>query len=255
TVVYRNDLSASPTGVLGVADVRAAWNSPGGLQGVADGRVSVVVMDGGDGGPTRVLRVRYPRAGVGPDATGALWVMPLGDRYDELYVSYRVRFAPGFGFVKGGKLPGLAGGLGNTGGNKPNGRDGWSARAMWVDAGRMVQYVYHPDQPGTFGEGMLWKEGGKDVHAAAGGWYTLVSRVRMNTPGRKDGIVQAWLDGSPVLDRRNLRFRDVDAFAIDQFQFSTFFGGSTPDYAAARDETIDFADFVISTTAPPGLGQ
>jgi hypothetical protein len=77
--------------------------------------------------------------------------------------------------------------------------------------------------------------------------------VRMNTPTRRDGIVQAWLDGRPVLDRHTLRFRDVGTFGIDQFHFSTFFGGSTADMAASRDDTVDFADFVISTTPPPGI--
>ena len=67
--------------------------------------------------------------------------------YDDLYCSYYVRFAPGFDYVKGGELPGLAGGAANTGGNKPTGRDGWSARMMWRTGGEVVQYVYHVDQP------------------------------------------------------------------------------------------------------------
>ena len=49
-------------------------------------------------------------------------------------------------FVKGGKLPGLFGGEGNTGGGIPTGMDGFSARMMWRGSGRVVQYVYYPDQ-------------------------------------------------------------------------------------------------------------
>ena len=62
---------------------------------------------------------------------GAQWRLELGDDYDELYLTYRVRFADEFNFVKGGKLPGLVGGEANTGGRVPTGRDGWSARMMW----------------------------------------------------------------------------------------------------------------------------
>ena len=36
-----------------------------------------------------------------------------------------------FDFVRAGKIPGLAGGRTNTGGRKPDGTDGWSARMMW----------------------------------------------------------------------------------------------------------------------------
>jgi hypothetical protein len=253
-VVYRNDFTDQAAGPLTRAALDATWNTPGAGTGIAERRVEIVSgAEGFQGGQS--MRIAYPKGAVGPYAGGAVWVLPLGGTYTELYASYRVQFGPGFRFVKGGKLPGLAGGTANTGGVRPTGLDGWSGRAMWSKEGRMVQYVYHPDQVGNFGELMPWMTAAeKDVVLVPGRWYHVETRVVMNTPGKPDGTVQTWLDGVPVLDRGGVRFRDTGAWGIDAFQMSTFFGGSTLPWAAQRDEVVYFDDFVISTerTSLPG---
>jgi hypothetical protein len=213
--------------------------------GVREGRASIV--DGGDAREGRSLRILYPRGGVSSQPSGAQWKMSVGARYDDLYCGYDVRFAPDFDFVKGGKLPGLAGGRANSGGEKPTGRDGWSARMMWRTGGAVVQYVYHPDQPTEYGEDFDWNLGGQRVFRP-GTWHRVEHRIVMNRPGQRDGVVQGWFDGALALDRRNVRFRDVETFAIDLFYFSTFFGGSDPTWAPAKDERIDFDLFVVATS-------
>ena len=182
---------------------------------------------------------------MGNSEAGSLWQVELGDdAADELFVAYRVRFVgSGFDFVKGGKLPGLSGGEDNTGGDKPNGTDGWSGRMMWRSGGQAVQYLYHPDQPSQWGEDLDW-----GVSFTPDRWATVETRIRMNTPGRSDGVVEAWFDGRKVLSRTDIRFRDAAAFNIDSFLFHTFFGGSGADWAPTRDEVIDFDDIVISTS-------
>jgi hypothetical protein len=242
-VVYRADFDAEPVGPYTVAQLRAGWNDPSWENGVSAGRVEIVAAPLAYSG--RSLCVRYPRGGVGPGAGGAQWQLRLGKSYTELYCSYRIRFGDGFDFVKGGKLPGLAGGEANTGGNRPNGRDGWSARMMWRKGGRAVQYLYHPDQPTIYGLDLPWDVGGQRLFAP-GVWHRVEHRVVMNTPGRQDGLVQAWFDGVLALDTGNLRFRDVDSFAIDLFYFSTFFGGNDASWAPTRDESVCFDDFVIA---------
>jgi hypothetical protein len=189
--------------------------------------------------------VLYPRGGVSSQPSGAQWKMSTG-RYDELACAYYVRFAPDFDFVKGGKLPGLAGGAANTGGHKPTGRDGWSARMMWRGGGSVVQYVYHVDQPTEYGEDFPWNLGGQRGFRP-GTWHRVEHHVVMNHPGERDGIVQGWFDGALALDKRDIRFRDVDSFAIDAFYFSTFFGGDDPSWAPAKDERVDFDVFAIGT--------
>lgn len=231
------DFQQSPVGGYGDSQLQADW--PRLEYSVTGGRTAIHQE-----GSNRFLRVTYPRGAVGPNDGGAQWVMDLdSNAADELYTSYRLRFPDGFQPVKGGKLPGLSGGARNAGGNKPDGSDGWSARIMWRRGAAAVQYVYHPDQPTAFGEDLEW-----DRVFPTGQWITVETRVRMNAPGRHNGIVQTWMDGELVLDRTDIRFRDVDSFAVDQFMFSTFFGGSTSDWAPVKDEYIDFDDFRISSS-------
>ena len=242
-ILFSQDFNATPLGVYGPEALAAGWMGATPGTGVRQGRTSVI--DGADAHEGRSLRVLYPKGGVSSSPSGAQWKMGLG-RYDELYCSYSVRFAPDFDFVRGGKLPGLVGGAANTGGNKPDGTDGWSARMMWRAGGKVVHYVYHVDQPTTFGEDFDWDIGGQRTFRP-GTRHRVEHRVVINTPGQRDGIVQGWFDGMLALDRRNVRFRNVAAFAIDAFYFSTFFGGSDPSWAPLKDEHVTFDQFVVST--------
>lgn len=232
------DFQTSELGNYTDARLRADWE--GIRWSTLQDRASIV-----DEGGNRFVRVQYPSGSVGNSEGGAQWATDFdriaGRNYDEFFVSYRLRFRPGFDFVLGGKLPGLLGGAGNTGGDRPNGSDGWSGRMMWRRNGEAVQYLYHPDQPGTYGEDLSWEE-----NFPTGEWITVEHRIVMNTPGENDGVVQGWYNGVLALDRRDIRYRDVDTFAIDGFYFSTFFGGSGDQWAATRDEYIDYDDFVFS---------
>jgi hypothetical protein len=242
--LFRQDFNSDSVGVYGPGALSAGWMGVAPYNGVREGRVSV--FEGPDAREGRSLRALYPKGGVGPQEGGAQWKMGLGARYDELHCAYWVRFGSDVGFVKGGKLPGLVGGAANTGGRKPNGRDGWSARMMWRSGGAVVQYVYHVDQRTQYGEDLPWNVGGQRVFTP-GAWHRVEHRVAMNRPGERDGIVQGWFDGALALDRRNIRFRDVDSFAIDAFYFSTFFGGDDQSWAPSKDERVDFDQFVIAT--------
>ena len=54
------------------------------------------------------LQVKYTANKAGPGA-GAQFPFLIEGNHEELYLSYKVKFAPGFDFVLGGKLPGLCG--------------------------------------------------------------------------------------------------------------------------------------------------
>lgn len=240
TIVYSNNFDNDPTGVYTVSELQNDWNSPSWENGVAEGYVSVV--EGQDAYSGKSLSVLYPE-GWDASGRGAQWILDFDQSYDELYVSYRVKFGNGFDFVKGGKIPGLAGGTMNTGANKPTGTDGWSARMMWRTGGEATQYVYHPDQPTLYGEDFSWEK-----YFTPDVWHTVETRIVMNTPGAHNGIIQSWFDGNLSLDLQNVRFRDVDSFAIDGLRFETFFGGGDATWAPTKDEYVYFDDVVISTT-------
>jgi hypothetical protein len=206
-------------------------------------KVEAHIIGGAEAYEGKSLRVTY-LAGIYGGGSGQLWQIAL-ERYEELYLSFWVKFADDFDFVIGGKLPGLAGGEGNAGGNKPDGTDGWSARVTWK-YGMLEQYVYHPDQPTDYGESMMWDLGGQR-YGDPGTWHHYETRVKINTPGQHDGIVQSWYDGELVLDRQDIRFRDVSTFAVDMLRFDTYFGGASSDYAPSKDEYAYFDNVTIST--------
>ena len=83
--------------------------------GVDEGWVQIVTGDQAFGGTGSAIRVRYPEGGEGPGEGGAQWIVEFDEGYEEAYLSYRVKFAEGFDFVRGGKLPGLAGGSAPSG--------------------------------------------------------------------------------------------------------------------------------------------
>lgn len=216
----------------------ATWND-----GLDEGRAAIVDENG-----ERFLRVTYAGGQYGPSAGGVQFQVPFGGAHEELYFSYRVRFAAGFDFVKGGKLPGLVGGSSPTGCSpKP---DGFSARNMWRTGGAAVQYVYYPTQPNTCGDDVKYMSGSVAKLFTPGAWQTIEHRIVMNTPGTADGILEAWVDGELVLSDTARLWRNAGAtFGIDTLYFSTFFGGGDASWAPAAAQVADFDDLIVADGA------
>jgi hypothetical protein len=248
--ILRVDFEKDPLGAYAPDRLWTDWGIlRGGNQGLKEGRATIVSTDHG-----RSLRVLYPRGAVGPAEGGVQFFVELPGDHDDLFCSYRVRFASGFDFVRGGKLPGLVGGSHPTGGHPAD--DGFSARLMWRSGGAAVQYVYYPRQTSTYGVDIPYMSPGSqpfgDLSGAVarfrpGVWHRVVHRVVMNDPGKANGVLEAWFDGMPALNLRDRVWRLDATVHVDALYFSTFFGGSDPSWAAMRDEAVDFDDFVVST--------
>jgi hypothetical protein len=239
-VVYSNDFNDDPVGTYSTSNLAEDWNGPSWNDGVSAGRVTVV--EGPEAYEGRSIRCRYPANTVDM----VQWILRLGREYDELYLSYRVMFNDPFEFRLGGKLPGLCGEACNAGGDIPDGTDGFEAIMMWLEDGRLIQYVYHPDQPGQWGHGMDWDIGGQR-YAEPGTWHQIEHYVKINTPGQYDGIIKGWFDGELALEKTGMRFRTVDDWAVNSFFFQTHFGGSGSEWEPRTDQYTYFDDFVIST--------
>ena len=242
--IFTADFENSGAGIYTRDQLRADWNTPAWSQGVDEGRVSLVEQESG----STVLAVEYPAGKYGTRETGAQWKLNFDESYTSVELSYDVQFEEGFDFVKGGKLPGLFGGEGNTGGGIPTGMDGFSARMMWRGNGRVVQYVYYPDQPEHFGHDMPWTDPatGEELIFTPGTWHNVVHQLKINTPGERNGVLRTYFDGQLALEVQGLRFRDTTDFAIDGMYFSTFFGGGSDSWSTTADETIYFDNFRIS---------
>ncbi|HSC86406.1 MAG TPA: hypothetical protein VLC09_04020 [Polyangiaceae bacterium] len=226
------------TGTYTLGKVSADFgSSPSWDNGLSQGRASVVQE-----GSNKFLRVTYPANQFGPANGGVQFNVDLKGDYEELFFSYRVRFAPGFDFVNGGKLPGL------VGGSSPSGcttdlYNGFSARNMWRGGGIVEQYMYYPDRTNRCGDD--WNYSG--ARFVPGTWHTVEHRIRMGTKGQSNGVMQGWLDGKLLLNRTNVRWRTATAgYAIDTLYFSTFFGGSDSSWAPKSAQRVDFDDFIVS---------
>jgi hypothetical protein len=202
-------------------------------------------------GPVRMLEVMYPKGSASPsvhrkshrEIGGFQAYMAPQDwqAVDEATLKYRVRFEPGFDFVRGGKLPGLYGGIVTSGGDIPDGTNGWSTRLMWREEGQGEVYAYLPTSTvhGTsLGRGS-WRFGPDR-------WISIEQHVRLNTPGVADGLIEIVVDGVRVLRVSDVVFRSVSSLKIEGVFFSTFFGGDDTSWATPRTVRADFADLSLA---------
>jgi len=189
----------------------------------------------------KVLRIAYPEGGVGPEQTGSQFVLNLPPA-DEYELSFKVLFEEGFDFRLGGKLPGLtSGGEKFTGGIHPKNGEGWSARFMWREGGTAELYLYYVDNKNEWGDQFPFD----GVTLELGRWYEFRQRIRLNRPGKKDGRIQAWLNGSKMLDLKEMRLRIGEQGPIDSFYFSTFHGGQGSEWVPRSDSYARFDDIRI----------
>jgi hypothetical protein len=196
---------------------------------------------------SRLLRIKYPAHQVGPVKSGGQALVRL-QQAEEYYLSYRVRFQPNFDFRKGGKLPGLASGDGKySNGVKPVHGDGWTARLMWLNDGKLVPYVYYVGMPKENHWGESWET---NTFLKPDVWYTITQRIRLNNSGKSDGTYTIWLNNQKIADRHDMLWRYGNKGMIDSFIFSTFHGGNTADWAPRWDCYADFDDFRIAATPP-----
>lgn len=159
---------------------------------------------------------------------------PLPQQLDEMTLCYDVRFEEGFQFVRGGKLHGFGPESAVTGGN-PMTPAGWSARVNFSEGGGVRTYLYTQDQPGRYGAGKK----NKDFRFGENRYHAVSLHVKLNdSPKESNGFARIYVDGQLIISHDEVRFRDSDApeSLISQFLFSTFHGGSSPDYAPKTPE-------------------
>lgn len=222
---------ALPVGVVEEDQLKAADASV--LWTTMDQRMQIVADPSTEIEP--IVRVLYPQDAWGSNDSGAQFMVQL-EPADEYLAEYFVRFGKDFQFVKGGKLPGLAGGTSKSGLRRADG-SGWSARFMWRQGGQAVLYVYHMKQRQDHGDDFPL-----NVKFTPGTWHRLVQRVKVNQAGKSDGRIRVWFDGRLTLDLEDLQLRKGSKAPVDRFYFSTFFGGSGARWAPTSDQTIDFGE-------------
>lgn len=178
------------------------------------------------------LRFYLPMGFVGSANTGGIIKANIAEKTSYNF-EYEIRFDTGFPWSKGGKIPGISGGEGYTGGEPATKGDGFSVRIMWREDGRLIPYVYHYDQPDKFGDtfgdtiGYL-----TDTKA-----YKIRYYVQLNTDDNRDGILRIFIDDVQVYEQTKICYR-VDDCKIDTAHIAIFAGGSSEDWNMTADGYI-----------------
>ncbi len=171
-----------------------------------------------------------------------------GNEPEEIYFRYYLRLADDWNPAGGGKLPGISGTYGRAGwGGRPSdGRNGWSARGLFKrqnDGKTPVgYYCYHADMRGRYGSNWTW-DTEKRGHLQNNRWYCIEQYAKMNTPGKNDGILRAWVDGRPAFEKTDVRMRDVDTLRIEAVWLNLYLGGS---WVAKSDHHLYIDNVVIA---------
>jgi hypothetical protein len=181
----------------------------------------------------KALRVKIHKDGHYGGSLQYRFRKQSGSEPEEIYFRYSLRFADDWDPPRGGKLPGIAGTYGKAGwgGRRVNGTDGWSARGLFLgrkDGKTPIGfYCYHADQRTKYGDHFVWEREGLGF-LENNRWYAVEQHVKLNTPGKKDGVLRGWIDGKPAYERTDLRFRDVDTLRIEEVWLNFYHGGTAP---------------------------
>lgn len=153
-----------------------------------------------------------------------------------------------------GKAPGFDGTYNLEGwGGKPNkdGTKGWSARgANAADSrsgGIRIGFYSYEVQTGNsiYGRTMNF-----DQEIKLDQWYCVEQYIKLNTPGRKDGILRGWINGKLVFDKTDCLWRNTDKLKINSYWLDYYRGGKEP---ANHDHHIYIDNLAIATGGRIGL--
>ena len=174
---------------------------------------------------------------------------------EEIYFRYYLRFGDDWNpSLDGGKLPGIAGTYGRAGWGmrKSDGYNGWSARGTF--ARRSVNdrsmekvtaigsYVYHAEPNKNSGDVWGWSEGPSGL-LENNRWYSVEQYVKLNTPGNRDGVFRAWIDGRLVFEKSGIQFRHTRDLKIESVWMNIYHGGVAP---SPHDMTLYLDNVVIA---------
>jgi len=179
----------------------------------------------------RALRIAVDQGGHYGLSLSFRFQRQLGHEPEEIYFRFYIRLADDWDPERGGKFPGIGGTYGRAGwgGRRVNGTDGWSARGLFKGQQSGTTpigfYCYHADMKGTYGDNFVWDDNGFQG-LENNRWYCIEQFAKMNTPGKNDGVLRAWVDGKPVFERQDIRMRDVSTLKIETIWLNVYYGGT-----------------------------
>jgi hypothetical protein len=74
-------------------------------------------------------------------------------------------------------------------------------------------------------------------------WYCIEQYFRVNTVGKRDGVMRAWIDGRLAFEQTDVRVRDLPSIRIEKIWMNVYYGGTAP---APRDLRLFIDNVVIA---------
>jgi hypothetical protein len=218
-----------------------------------------------------------------PESPAYMFPKNIGHEVEEVYFQYRLRFGAGWagGSMQSGKLPGIASDttVAGNGGGTANGKNGWSFRGLFVGEPMAASspynsnngvvpigwYTYNPDQVAEkqlYGLHVPWTGRGALGLIEIGKDYWIDQYIKVNTPGQRDGIVRAWINGQLAYERTDHVMRDFGPYAVPgnlaiQKVWMTFLHGGDINPLPTKVLRTYWSDWTIATEyigPPAGTG-
>lgn len=192
------------------------------------------------------VRVTYAGSDIGSPRITAR--APLRRKVCAAMLQFDVRFDQDWIWVKSGKLHGVGPAAPVTGG-QPRKPSGWSSRTTFHDEGKIAAYLY--DQTPNVIYGVTTKSRSRVF--TRGQWHRVRLYTTLNGVGAADGSAVVTIDGIEALNATGVMFRaaDDESSLIQQFLFSTFYGGNNVSFAPKDADgnfatvTADFDNFEV----------
>ncbi|KIM28461.1 polysaccharide lyase family 14 protein [Serendipita vermifera MAFF 305830] len=262
-MAYQSGWTTSTSSFPNIMNVPLTDNALG-VNRVSEGTSHNIVQIGGK----TAWEAFYPKGSMNPssDIRGGFGFYLDGPQSwsianaKEITFSYAVMFQSDFQWAKGGKLPGLFGGIGKlaygcSGGRKQDRDKCFDLRYMWRTSGKGELYAYlplnHPNTDYTLLAIPPYSARNADYGFSvgrgswtfqAGNWNTMTEYVKLNTPGSEDGTIRVWWNGELVISAENIAVRDYVNSTFTGVHFQTFFGGSDSSWNSPQDQRAYFAD-------------
>jgi len=216
-----------------------------------------------------VLQVVYPAGSFSHETGGSqfynLWNNSDASQFQTMLLSYEVSFDAGFDWVKGGKLPGLRGGLNSTGcsgGLQGTGSDCFTARVMWRMNGAGEVYAYIPTTNGLCSQSDITCNSDFGIsidrgsfNFMAGQWNRITMLVQLNNPSNvANGNIDLYFNDLKAVSQQNLQIRNASKLGVNGLYFSTFFGGEDESWATPNTTHTYFRNFQLwGSNSPSNL--
>ncbi len=182
-VLFADDFEQS----LSVSDLRKKWDVL-----INKANLRIVEGAGKKHGGERSLLMSIPKQKA-PLATGV--AKQLSNTQDILFMRWYMKFDSSWSVLNGSV------------------HNGASISSKYFEQGQATPGV-RADGSNKF---LVNFEARPDFSPQKNRWYCYEYMVKANIPGKRDGRIALWVDGTLIADFPNLRLRDVDDLEIDRF--------------------------------------